>query len=87
AASRFVSGDRNAGQPESELEKKETVKELAEAICALSEKEQLVLSLFYQEECTLTEIGEVMGLSTSRISQIHSKAIYKLRNLLEKRLL
>jgi RNA polymerase sigma factor for flagellar operon FliA len=87
AASRLVSGERNNGQPESELEKKETVKELAEAIRALSEKEQLVLGLFYQEECTLTEIGEVMGLSTSRISQIHSKAIYKLRNILEKRLL
>ncbi|WP_290368988.1 sigma factor-like helix-turn-helix DNA-binding protein, partial [Peribacillus frigoritolerans] len=42
-----------------------------------------VLQLFYKEELTLTEIGQVMSLSTSRISQIHSKAIYKLRNTMQ----
>lgn len=56
--------------------------ELAENIKKLSEKEQLVLSLFYSEEMTLTEIGEMLDLSTSRISQIHSKALLKLRKLL-----
>ncbi|GER69022.1 RNA polymerase sigma-D factor [Weizmannia acidilactici] len=86
-ASPFGLKDQNANQPEAELVKKETVKELAEVIRTLSEKEQLVLSLFYHEECTLTEIGEILGLSTSRISQIHSKAIYKLRNTLGKKLL
>ncbi|WP_064093689.1 FliA/WhiG family RNA polymerase sigma factor [Rossellomorea aquimaris] len=68
--------------PEEEIVKGERITELESTILKLSEKEQLVLSLFYKEELTLTEIGEVMKLSTSRISQIHSKAIYKLRNLL-----
>ena len=52
------------------------------SILKLNDKEQLVLSLFYTEEMTLTEIGEMLELSTSRISQIHSKALFKLRNLL-----
>jgi RNA polymerase sigma factor for flagellar operon FliA len=56
---------------------------LAEVIQQLNEKEQLVISLFYKEELTFTEIGKIMGLSTSRISQIHSKAIFKLRKILE----
>lgn len=50
----------------------------------LSEKEKLVISLFYKEELTLTEIGQVLNLSTSRISQIHSKALFKLKHLLDK---
>ena len=57
----------------------ELYKELSKMIEQLNEKEQLVLQLFYKEELTLTEIGQVMGLSTSRISQIHSRSIYKLR--------
>lgn len=69
--------------PEEEVLKGERLSELEDRIKSLSEKEQLVLSLFYKEELTLTEIGEVMKLSTSRISQIHSKSIFKLRNLLD----
>lgn len=61
----------------------ELYEELAKVIETLNEKEQLVLQLFYKEELTLTEIGQVMSLSTSRISQIHSKAIYKLRNTMQ----
>jgi RNA polymerase sigma factor for flagellar operon FliA len=61
----------------------ELYEELAKVIETLNEKEQLVLQLFYKEELTLTEIGQVMRLSTSRISQIHSKAIYKLRNTMQ----
>jgi RNA polymerase sigma factor FliA len=68
--------------PEDRLLKVEALNDLERVIEKLSEKEQLVLSLFYHEELTLTEIGEVMSLSTSRISQIHSKAIFKLRHLL-----
>jgi len=56
--------------------------ELTESIKALNEKEQMVISLFYFDELTLTEIGEVLDLTTSRISQIHKKAIFKLRNIL-----
>ncbi|MGX1430592.1 RNA polymerase sigma factor FliA [Cytobacillus horneckiae] len=80
----FVIQDDKAIQPEKQLLKGEIISELSERISQLNEKEQLVISLFYKEELTLTEIGEVMSLSTSRISQIHTKAIFKLKNSLEK---
>ncbi len=70
--------------PEEKVVKDELVQEMADKIKELNDKEQLVISLFYKEELTLTEIGQVMNLSTSRISQIHSKAIFKLRHSLEK---
>jgi len=70
--------------PEVKLLKNEAIQEMTEIISKLNEKEQLVISLFYQEELTLTEIGQIMGLSTSRISQIHSKCIFKLRQSLGK---
>lgn len=76
--------DEKAIIPEDMAVKNEILEEMAERISQLNEKEQFVISLFYKEELTLTEIGEVMGLSTSRISQIHSKAIFKLRQSLEK---
>jgi len=55
---------------------------LARAIERLPEKERLVVTLFYYESLSLTEIAEVMGLSPSRISQLHTKAIYRLRGAL-----
>ncbi len=76
--------DQKGLQPEDELVKREVINEMTELISKLSEKEQLVMSLFYQEELTLTEIGQIMGLSTSRISQIHSKCIFKLKGSMEK---
>lgn len=58
--------------------------DLVESIKQLNKNEQLVVSLFYREELTLTEIGQVLDLSTSRISQIHKKAIFKLKTILGK---
>ncbi|MGE7931723.1 FliA/WhiG family RNA polymerase sigma factor [Viridibacillus arvi] len=78
----FIIRDDNVKTPEQEVVKMELLGDLADNILKLNEKEQLVLSLFYTEEMTLTEIGEMLELSTSRISQIHSKALFKLRNLL-----
>jgi len=52
---------------------------VAESLETLSEKEQMVLSLYYYDELTLREIGEVLDLTESRISQIHTKAVIKLR--------
>jgi RNA polymerase sigma factor for flagellar operon FliA len=69
--------------PEEKMLKEELVDKLVSVIEQLNEKEQLVISLFYKEELTLTEIGQVMDLSTSRISQIHSKALFKLKKILE----
>ena len=60
-------------------ERKEVI---ADGIKALPEKEQMVVSLYYYKDLTLKEIGEVMGLTESRISQIHTKAIIKLRTRL-----
>jgi RNA polymerase sigma factor for flagellar operon FliA len=77
-ATKFYIKDDSAVLPENHVLKEELYVELTKMIKTLNEKEQLVLQLFYKEELTLTEIGQVMGLSTSRISQIHSKSIYKL---------
>ncbi|MDQ0214276.1 RNA polymerase sigma factor for flagellar operon FliA [Oikeobacillus pervagus] len=78
----FAIRDEMMRTPEEYIIKEEQIKELSEQIEKLTEKEQIVLSLFYKEELTLTEIGEVLTLSTSRISQIHSKALQKLKKQL-----
>lgn len=78
----FTIRDDRTKTPEQEAMHVELIKDLEKSIQQLNEKEQLVLSLFYTEEMTLTEIGEMLQLSTSRISQIHSKALFKLRKLL-----
>lgn len=78
--------DPDAIQPDQYLIDQENRHILAEEIDKLSEKERLVVSLFYYEGLTLTEIGQVLELSTSRISQIHSKALFKLRQYLTKQI-
>ena len=57
---------------------------LAEAIDQLPERERLVVALYYYEGLTLKEIGEVLGVSESRVSQIHTKAIVRLRGRLQR---
>ena len=57
--------------------------QLAHAITELPEREQLVLSLYYDEELNLKEIGEVLGVSESRVSQLHSQAAQRLRSRLK----
>ncbi len=66
--------------------RREIRKHLAEAIGGLSEKEQLVLSLYYYDELTMKEIGVTLGYTESRISQIHTKAVIKLKTRLSKKL-
>jgi len=78
----YVIRDDSQKTPEQQMVKRELIDDLVDQIQHLNENEQLVLSLFYTEELTLTVIGEMLGLSTSRISQIHSKALFKLRKLL-----
>mgnify|MGYP000420875546 CR=1 FL=1 len=55
---------------------------LAAAINKLPEREKLVISLYYNEELNLKEIGAVLGISESRVSQIHSQAALRLRSRL-----
>jgi RNA polymerase sigma factor for flagellar operon FliA len=68
--------------PEEELLVKDAKERLTEAIKKLSEKEQLVLQLIFVEELDLKSIGEILGISVSRVSQIKSAAIRKLREIL-----
>ncbi len=56
---------------------------LIEAVSRMSEREQLILSLYYQEELTMKEVAEVVGIAVSRVSQIHAAAMVKLRFSLE----
>lgn len=74
--------DSGAIRPDNHLVDQENRHDLADEIDRLGKNERLVITLFYYEELTLTEIGHVLGLSTSRISQIHSKALFKLRQFL-----
>lgn len=66
------------------IHKSELQRILAHCIETLSEKEKLVLSLYYFEDLTMREVGAVMGYTESRISQIHTKAVLKLRLRLAK---
>lgn len=70
--------------PESQLENKETRKLLIEGIKSLSEKQRQVITLYYYEELTLKEISKVLGVSESRVSQIHSNAVKILKTKLGK---
>lgn len=65
--------------PDQTLEEEDFKQALAETIAGLPEREQLVLSLYYDEEMNLREIGEVLGVSESRISQINSQALVRVR--------
>jgi RNA polymerase sigma factor for flagellar operon FliA len=68
-----------------EIEEMELKAYLGIAIANLTEQERLVIALYYYEELTLKEIGEVMSISESRVSQIHTKAVSKLRNLVREK--
>ena len=57
----------------------DTIKELQRTIGELNEREQLIINLYYYEGLTYKEIGEILNISESRVSQIHSKAISKMR--------
>jgi RNA polymerase sigma factor for flagellar operon FliA len=59
---------------------------LSEAIASLPERERLVMALYYDEELNLREIGAVMGVSESRVSQIHSQAVIRLQARMSNRL-
>lgn len=76
---RFQSGLKGKDTPADLLDREELKGVLAKAIKTLTEKEQLVVSLYYYEELTLKEIGEVLSLTESRICQIHTAVLIKLK--------
>jgi RNA polymerase sigma factor FliA len=77
---KIISGD----DPSESISQGELKRVLAKAIGHLTEKEQLVISLYYFDELTLKEIGEVMSLTESRICQIHTQSLIKLKVRLKK---
>ena len=68
-----------------DMEKLELRIFLIHAISNLTEQERLVVSLYYYEELTLKEIGEIMLISESRVSQIHTRAVDRLRSMIKER--
>lgn len=74
--------DQLARDPVRELQERETQRLLAEAIDRLPERERTVVALYYYEGLTIREIGEVLGVTSSRVSQLHTKAILRLRGRL-----
>lgn len=76
--------DHSSVDPEEQVVQNELKRLLAEAIDQLSERERLVITLYYYEELTLKEIGQVLSVSESRISQIHTKSMLQLRSALQR---
>jgi RNA polymerase sigma factor FliA len=71
--------DPQAAEPQSAMAQTELREALGESIARLPEREKLVVTLYYYEELTLREIGEVLGVTESRVSQLHTKAILRLK--------
>jgi RNA polymerase sigma factor for flagellar operon FliA len=71
--------DTSGPRPAEALDETEMREALADAIARLPEREKLVVTLYYYEELTLREIGEVLGVTESRVSQLHTKAILRLK--------
>ena len=65
--------------PEEKVEKEELTKMLGEALQLLTEKEQKVITLYYYEELTLKEISSILEVSESRVSQLHTRALQKMK--------
>jgi RNA polymerase sigma factor for flagellar operon FliA len=74
--------DPGSVRPADALDDTELREILADAIARLPEREKLVITLYYYEELTLREIGEVLGVTESRISQLHTKAVLRLKSRL-----
>jgi RNA polymerase sigma factor for flagellar operon FliA len=74
--------DEDAPDPQALVDQSELRDRIAAAIAALPEREKLVVALYYYENLTLREIGEVLGVTESRVSQLHTKAVLRLRSKL-----
>jgi RNA polymerase sigma factor for flagellar operon FliA len=80
----FTIKDTNEKTPEELLFEKQKIDELTNVISnELNDREKIILDLFYKEELTFTEIANILDITTSRVSQIHSKSLLKLRKTLK----
>jgi RNA polymerase sigma factor for flagellar operon FliA len=75
--------DTRADDPQESLASSEIKDRLTDAVASLPEREQLVVALYYYENLTLREIGEVLGVTESRVSQLHTKAVMRLKSALQ----
>jgi RNA polymerase sigma factor for flagellar operon FliA len=75
--------DPNAIDPEEAIDTDELKDRLADAIESLPDRERLVIALYYYEALTLREIGDVLGVTESRVSQLHTKAVLGMRSHLQ----
>jgi RNA polymerase sigma factor for flagellar operon FliA len=75
--------DPQAVDPATEVDTTDMKDRLAGAIAALPEREKLVVALYYYENLTLREIGDVLGVTESRVSQLHTKAVLRLKSRLQ----
>jgi len=73
----------HADTPEQDLDSSQRRKSVSDAVGRLPEREQLVLSLYYEQEMNLKEIGDVLGVSESRVCQIHGQALIRIRAVVE----
>jgi RNA polymerase sigma factor FliA len=71
--------DTAGPSPTTALDETELREAMADAIAGLPEREKIVITLYYYEELTLREIGEVLGVTESRVSQLHTKAVLRLK--------
>jgi RNA polymerase sigma factor FliA len=71
--------DSDAADPQQALDSGEVKERLTEAIGTLPEREQVVIALYYYENLTLREIGDVLDVTESRVSQLHTKAVMRLK--------
>jgi RNA polymerase sigma factor for flagellar operon FliA len=74
--------DERSPDPAAVMDQTDLKDRVAEAISRLPEREKLVVALYYYENLTLREIGEVLGVTESRVSQLHTKAVLRLRSRL-----
>jgi len=77
--------DRHAPDPVAMFDEIETKEIMLDAITRLSEREQKVIALYYFEGLTLSQVGDVLGVTESRICQIHTKAVFSLRSKMRER--
>ena len=74
--------DTNKLNPQEQMEEKNVKEDLERALKRLPERERVIMVLYYQENMTLKEIGETIGMSESRVCQLHAQSIMKLKNIL-----
>jgi RNA polymerase sigma factor FliA len=79
----YIADSSADNSPEQIMLKKDQMEKLERALNTLTEREQLILNLYYREELTLKEIGQTLDITESRVCQIHGNVMLKLRQLLK----